>query len=60
MAGALRRRGVADPAASLVAEAGIAVFRVSFERWIDEANREGFEELIRDSLVQLGDLTASR
>jgi hypothetical protein len=32
-AAVLRRRGVADPAASLAAEAGIAVFRIAFERW---------------------------
>jgi AcrR family transcriptional regulator len=37
----LRRRGVAEPAASLTAEAGIAVFKVAFERWIaDGADRE--------------------
>src|ERR1700752_2522049 len=29
----LRRRGVPDPAASLAADAGIAVFRIAFERW---------------------------
>ena len=34
-ADALRRRGVKEPAASLTAEAGIAVFRVAFARWVD-------------------------
>ncbi len=34
LTGALRRRGVADPAASLTAEAGIAVFKIAFERWV--------------------------
>ena len=38
LADALRRRGVAEPAASLTAQAGIAVFRVAFERWVDEGN----------------------
>jgi len=33
-ASALRERGVAEPQASLAAEAGIAVFRIGFERWI--------------------------
>lgn len=33
---ALRGRGVPEPAASLTAEAGIAVFKVAFERWIEE------------------------
>lgn len=36
IAGALRERGVPDPAASLAAEAGIAVFRIAFERWISD------------------------
>src|SRR3954454_13695896 len=33
LAGALRRRGVPEPDASLAAEAGIVVLRVAFERW---------------------------
>ena len=37
LADALRRRGVPDPAAMLTAEAGIAVFKVAFERWVDES-----------------------
>jgi AcrR family transcriptional regulator len=35
-ADALRGRGVGEPAASLTAEAGIAVFKVAFERWVGE------------------------
>jgi len=31
---ALRERGVGQPDASLAAEAGIAVFRIGFERWV--------------------------
>ena len=38
LAGALRRRGVTDPAASLTAEAGIAVFKIAFERWVNETS----------------------
>lgn len=34
VAQALRARGVSEPTASLVAEAGIAIFKVGFERWI--------------------------
>jgi AcrR family transcriptional regulator len=41
LADALRRRGVADPAASLAAEAGIAVFKIAFLRWADEAGTGG-------------------
>jgi AcrR family transcriptional regulator len=59
IAGTLRRRGVSEPAASLTAEAGIAVFRIAFERWLDETNQEDFPELIRDSLDQLKAVTAA-
>jgi AcrR family transcriptional regulator len=58
IADALRRRGVADPAASLSAEAGIAVFRIAFERWVDETDQRDLPELIRDSLDQLKAVTA--
>ena len=36
MAGALRARGIPEPAATLAAETGVTVFRISFERWIAE------------------------
>jgi len=49
LAGALRERGIADPAAALAGEIGIAVFRVAFERWLDEKNRRDFARVIRDS-----------
>jgi AcrR family transcriptional regulator len=54
----LRRRGVKEPAASLAAEAGIAVFRIAFERWIEEANERDFPQLIRESLDELSAVTA--
>ena len=41
MADALRKRGVTDPAASLTAEAGIAVFKIAFERWLERARSAG-------------------
>ena len=54
----LRRRGVSDPAASLTAEAGIAVFKAAFERWISEPAQHDFAKLIRESLDELRTLTA--
>jgi AcrR family transcriptional regulator len=60
IADVLRRRGVREPAASLAAEAGIAVFRIAFERWIDEANEQSFTRLIRESLHELTAVTAGR
>jgi AcrR family transcriptional regulator len=59
IADALRRRGVRDRAASLTAEAGIAVFRVAFDRWIDAHNELGWSALVRGSLAELKVLVAS-
>lgn len=53
LADALRGRGVGEPDASLAAEAGIAVFRVAFDRWIADANQQGFPQLVRASLDRL-------
>jgi AcrR family transcriptional regulator len=58
LAAALRQRGVTEPAASLTAEAGIAVFKVAFERWINEAEKRDFPQLIRESLDELKAVTA--
>jgi AcrR family transcriptional regulator len=55
----LRRRGVAEPAASLSAEAGIAVFKVAFVRWIDGANDRPLGELIRESFDELRTVTSA-
>jgi AcrR family transcriptional regulator len=55
VAEALRGRGVGEPAAMLTAEAGIAVFKVGFELWVDEANDRTFAQVMRDAL---GDLRA--
>ncbi|RDI68959.1 TetR family transcriptional regulator [Nocardia pseudobrasiliensis] len=49
VAEALRARGVAEPAASLIAEAGIAVFKVSFERWLDDPNDREFADHVREA-----------
>ncbi|MDX6687192.1 MAG: hypothetical protein QOF86_3320 [Baekduia sp.] len=58
VADALRRRGVGDPAALLVAETTITVFRVAFERWVDPANRKDLRRLTRESLHELRAITA--
>ncbi|MDT4931469.1 MAG: hypothetical protein QOF92_4336 [Pseudonocardiales bacterium] len=60
MADALRQRGVEEPAASLAAEAGIAVFKIAFERWISETNQPDFPRLIRESLDELKAVTAGK
>jgi AcrR family transcriptional regulator len=58
LAAALRERGVGEPAASLTAEAGIAVFRIAFERWVTEADQADLPTLIRESLEVLRSVTA--
>jgi AcrR family transcriptional regulator len=58
LADALRRRGVTGPAASLTAEAGIAVFKIAFERWISGTGQSDLPRLIRESLDELRTVTA--
>ena len=56
----LRRRGVSEPAASLTAEAGIAVFKVAFERWIaDDVDRQ-LSTVIGESLDELKAVAGGR
>jgi len=58
MARALRQRGVEEPGASLSAEAGIAVLKIAFERWINENGRPDLPQLIRELFDQLKTATA--
>ena len=59
LAGALRRRGLDDAAASLAAELGIAVFKNAFEHWIEEGNTRPFADLVRASMAELRSLAAA-
>jgi AcrR family transcriptional regulator len=59
LADGLRRRGVPDPTARLAAEAGIAVFRVAFERWVGEPEDRGLARVLRESFDELRALTAA-
>lgn len=58
LAKALRERSVSDPTAGLAAEAGIAVFKIAFERWVDESNQRDLPRLMRESLDELRAVTA--
>ncbi|HWH10234.1 MAG TPA: helix-turn-helix domain-containing protein [Solirubrobacteraceae bacterium] len=60
LADELRRRGVVEPAASLTAEAAIAVFKIAFDRWIGETDQQDLPRLIRESLDALKAVTAGR
>jgi AcrR family transcriptional regulator len=50
---ALHRRGVVEPNASLIAEMGLAIFKVGFERWAEDAKRKDLVHHIRDALSNL-------
>ena len=51
MADALRERGVGP--ARLAADAGVAVFRAAFERWVDADEQRDFGRLVGDALDEL-------
>jgi AcrR family transcriptional regulator len=59
LADALRLRGVEDPAASLAAEAAIAVFKIAFDSWVNEREPQDLPRRIRESLQQLKAVAAS-
>jgi AcrR family transcriptional regulator len=60
LADALRQRGVSEPAASLTAEAGIAVFKIAFGIWIDEDSEQDLPQVIKESLDELKAVTAGK
>jgi AcrR family transcriptional regulator len=60
LASALRDRGVPEPAASLTAEAGTAVFRVAFERWVSGDDQRDLRQLMQESLDELKAVTAGK
>ena len=53
MTGALRKRGVPDPAAGLAADFGIRAFDRAFGRWIEASSQQTFTELAREELQAL-------
>ena len=60
IAAALREHGVPDPAASLTAEAGIAVFKIAFERWISLSDQQDLPHYIREAVDELKAVTAGK
>jgi AcrR family transcriptional regulator len=59
LSGALRERGVAEPAASLAADTGMTVFRVGFERWVDGASETGLTDVFAATFADLAEVAAS-
>ena len=58
IADALRQRGVGEPTATLVAETGIVVFKVAFERWIAGDNHRALAQQIHELFAELKAVTA--
>lgn len=59
LADALRQRGVTDPTAGLIGEVAIAIFKISFERWVSATASPDLTQLMRDSLSELRAVTGS-
>jgi len=57
LAQALRERGLGEPDASLLAEAGMAVFRISFAQWVDESELRGWPDIVEASFARLRAVT---
>ncbi|HEX4059314.1 MAG TPA: TetR family transcriptional regulator [Galbitalea sp.] len=58
IAAALRERGIPEPTATLAAQSGVTVFRVTFAGWISEGERRSFVEIETETFAQLGAMTA--
>ena len=52
--------GVAEPEASLAAEAGIATFRVAWAQWLSATEDRDLAEVMRESLSRLEALVGKR
>jgi AcrR family transcriptional regulator len=52
-AAALRERGVAEPAATLTADTGVAVLRIAFTRWLAEGVTRPLPEVMQETLGEL-------
>ena len=58
VAAVLRQRGVAEPQATIAAEAGLAVFRVSLERWAGGEDDRDLTVMVREAMAGLRELAA--
>ena len=59
VAGALRARGVDEPAATLAAESGSTVFGIAFAQWIREDEQRSLADIAAEVLRELLALTAT-
>ena len=59
VAGALRDRGVGEPAATLAAESGTTVFGIAFTQWLRDGETRSLADIASDVLRELASLTAA-
>ncbi len=58
LAGALRERGVTEPAATLAAESALVVFRSAWDRWLALDRPDALPEITEEALTALRAVTA--
>jgi AcrR family transcriptional regulator len=56
LADALRRRGLPAATARLAAQTGMAVFRITFERWVTDPAARSWTEHLHEALEELDEL----
>ena len=56
---ALRQRGISVATSALSAEVAVAIFKVSFERWVTATEPGEMRQFIRDALEELRGITAT-
>jgi hypothetical protein len=57
---ALRQRGVGDPQATLVADAGMTVLRIALEQWAGGKDDRELDDVMHDTMSNLRVVTADR
>ncbi len=59
VAGALRDRGVGEPAATLAAESGVTVFGIAFAQWIRDGETRSLADIASGVLRELASIAAA-
>ena len=60
LTGALGERGIPEPAATLAAQSGVTVFRVSFAQWIAPGSKRAFADIAREVFGELATMTLTQ
>lgn len=58
MASAMRKRGLGETAADLAAHTATTVMHIAYAQWVEDAEQRPFEQIAREALAQLRELTA--